>query len=470
MNSSKGSNIHISTEYMELDEDRGPRRSVLEEFEKKRRARQIPVTVDDIEVKTHLREVGEPICLFGEGPADRRERLRQILAKLGQFTIKKAKEEEKAELEKDRDPNTTWYHEGPESLREARYWIANYSLKRAKQRIDRAKGYKALPEAVKTANRQELYNKLRSFEINASQIGDRRPVSCCQFSPDCTMIATGSWSGLCKLWNKETLNPIKILSGHQGSVCGMVFHPESTLTQSRSALNLASCGDGGAVNLWSLESEEPIGSLEGHEPHRVSRLAFHPSGRFLATACFDKSWRLWDLEANEEVLYQEGHSKEVYDVAFHPDGSLAATAGLDDFGRVWDLRTGHCIMFMEGHIKEVLSIAFSLNGYQVATGSEDNCVKIWNLRQRSCEYTIPAHTNNVSKVVFDKVNGNFLVTSSYDNTVKVWTYPTWTQIHTLSGHDNKVMCADISSDNQCIVSSSYDRTFKLWTSSKEGLS
>lgn len=426
---------------------------------------QIQVSVDDVTVKAHLRDLNQPICLFGEGPAERRERLRQLLGKLGKDAIKRSKDEEKGD-DKEKD-NTTWYHEGSKSLQIARFWIADYSIVRARDRIERARNYKLIPETVKTAQMQELYNNLRSFELSCSQVGDTRPVSFCQFSPDSMKVVTSSWGGQCKLWNRDDLSPIRTLQGHQGNVCCAVFHPRSTIGQSTNELNLASCGDGGAVHLWNLESSEPIGSLEGHEPFRVSRVAFHPSGRFLATACFDKSWRLWDLEQNEEILYQEGHSKEVYDVAFHPDGSLAVTGGLDDFGRVWDLRTGNCVMFMEGHIKAVLSVAVSPNGYQIATGSEDNTVKIWNLRQRKCEYTIPAHTNNVSKVVFEKNLGNYIVTSSYDNSVKVWTYPTWTQIHSLNGHDNKVMCVDVVPDSQYIVSSSYDRTFKLWTSGKD---
>lgn len=40
---------------------------------------------------------------------------------------------------------------------------------------------------------------------------------------------------------------------------------------------------------------------------------------------YDSSWRLWDLEVQEEILHQEGHSKGVHDIHFHPDGSLAAT-------------------------------------------------------------------------------------------------------------------------------------------------
>lgn len=39
----------------------------------------------------------------------------------------------------------------------------------------------------------------------------------------------------------------------------------------------------------------------------------------------DNSWRLWDLEAQDEILHQEGHSKGVFDIAFQCDGALAAT-------------------------------------------------------------------------------------------------------------------------------------------------
>ena len=40
---------------------------------------------------------------------------------------------------------------------------------------------------------------------------------------------------------------------------------------------------------------------------------------------FDSSWRLWDLEAQEEILHQEGHSKAVYSIDFQKDGALCAT-------------------------------------------------------------------------------------------------------------------------------------------------
>jgi U4/U6 small nuclear ribonucleoprotein PRP4 len=57
---------------------------------------------------------------------------------------------------------------------------------------------------------------------------------------------------------------------------------------------------------------------------------------FLFVCSYDHSWRLWDLETQEEILHQEGHSKAVHDITFQCDGSLAATAyvnkGLNSFG------------------------------------------------------------------------------------------------------------------------------------------
>ena len=41
-----------------------------------KKAKNLPIPTNDLEVKARLREMGHPICLFGEGPADRRERLR----------------------------------------------------------------------------------------------------------------------------------------------------------------------------------------------------------------------------------------------------------------------------------------------------------------------------------------------------------------------------------------------------------
>ncbi|XP_030391393.1 U4/U6 small nuclear ribonucleoprotein Prp4 [Gopherus flavomarginatus] len=456
-------NINITSgEVFDLEDHISERQAeVLAEFERRKRARQINVSTDDSEVKACLRALGEPITLFGEGPAERRERLRNILSVVGTDALEKTKKDDEKSKKSKEEYQQTWYHEGPNSLKTARLWIANYSLPRATKRLEEARLYKEIPEATRTSQKQELHKSLRSLNNFCSQIGDDRPISYCHFSPNSKLLATACWSGLCKLWSVPDCSLVHTLRGHNTNVGAIVFHPQATVSLDKKDINLASCAADGSVKLWNLESDEPVADIEGHTM-RVARVMWHPSGRFLGTTCYDHSWRLWDLQAQEEILHQEGHSKGVYDIAFHIDGSLAGTGGMDAFGRVWDLRTGRCIMFLEGHLKEIYGINFSPNGYHIATGSGDNTCKVWDLRQRKCVYTIPAHQNLVTGVKFEPTHGNFLLTGAYDNTAKIWTHPGWSPLKTLAGHEGKVMGLDISSDGQLIATCSYDRTFKLW--------
>lgn len=398
------------------------KQALLEEFERKKKARQINVSTDDSEVKKRLRQLNEPICLFGEGPADRRIRLRELLSMLGENVRKDDDEPRKAaptyQQQQQQDNSVTWYHEGSDALRTARLWIADFSLPRAKKRLDEAKENQEIPSATKASRIVELQKKIQALAPQCSQVGDNRPVSCCNFNKDSTLLVTSSWSGLCKVWSVPNCELVQTLRGHQHHVGGCAFRDNVT-ADCYNEVAIASCSNDGIVKLWSHNSEESIADISGHAPNRVSKLAFHPSGRFLGTACYDSSWRLWDLEQRQEVLHQEGHSKAVHAIAFQTDGSVALTGGLDAFGRVWDLRTGRCIMFLEGHLGNIYAVDFSPNGYHMITGSEDNSCKIWDLRRRQMLYTIPAHTNIVTDVKYQKNGGNFVVSASYDGTVKV---------------------------------------------------
>uniref|UniRef100_A0A182NDT5 Pre-mRNA processing factor 4 (PRP4)-like domain-containing protein n=1 Tax=Anopheles dirus TaxID=7168 RepID=A0A182NDT5_9DIPT len=467
-----------TADYMTLDEDVAKEKAaLLEEFERRKKARLIHVSTDDGEVKSALRKLNEPICYFGEGPADRRLRLKELLSayvqneqnrfpilQLGEKGLpaaKPAKEEEKPKNQQKETNESTWYHEGPESLRVARFWIANYSLSRSKKRLEEASEKVRQHSATKAGRMVELQKHIQQLAPQCSQVGDTRPITGCSINEDSTLLLTCSLSSLCKVWSVPDCTLKQTLRGHKFNVSDVAFRP-GVANDSKSEVAMASCSFDGSVKLWSYDSEESIADINGHVPHRVAKLAFHPSGRFLGTACYDASWRLWDLEQKQEVLHQEGHTKAVHCIAFQVDGSVCVTGGLDGFGRVWDLRTGRCIMFLEGHLSAIYGVDFSPNGYHIASGSQDNSCKIWDLRRRQMVYTIPAHTNLISDVKYQKNGGNFLVTSSYDKTAKIWSDKTWQPLKTLSGHDGRLVGIDISHDSQYIVTASYDRTFKLW--------
>ncbi|KAM6497148.1 U4/U6 snRNP-specific spliceosomal protein [Amanita muscaria] len=472
---------------------------ILDELERKKKARNLAVPTDDNRVKARLREIGEPITLFGERAADRRDRLIYVLSQINAARGDEAMQVEE-ESESSEEEEEEFYSLGSLELLEARRWIAEYSLPRAQKRIEQQKIESKLDLGRIIDIRKKVLAEVKQFANLGSQLGDERPISQVRFAPDNKILATGSWSGTVKLWNVPACTEIKVLRGHSDKVGGISWHPQATAKQAPSAVNLVSGGGEGDVMLWSLESDTPISTLKGHQG-RVCRVAFHPSGNYVASASFDTTWRLWDVTTSKELLLQEGHSKEVYAVEFQNDGSLVASGGLDAVGRVWDLRTGRSAMVLDGHVQALFSMCFSPNGYQIATGAADDTIRIWDMRSLKSLYTIPAHRSNVSDVRFfhaddtffkppppqdvtmesDEPNGDashdvekqtweewkyrsglFLASAGYDGFVKLWSADDWQLLRSLSTDAGKVMSVDIASDGNMIASGTYNRNFQLF--------
>ncbi|KAA1475472.1 U4/U6 snRNP-specific spliceosomal protein [Dentipellis sp. KUC8613] len=398
---------------------------ILDELERKKKARSMAVPTDDNRVKARLREIGEPITLFGERAADRRDRLIYVLSQINAARGDEAMHVDEESSDESEEEVEEFYTPGSLELLEARRRLAEFSLPRAQKRVAQQRIDSKMPLGRIIDMRKHVFADVKSFSNLGSQIGDERPVSQVRFSPNNEMLATGSWSGSVKLWNVPACTPIRTLRGHSDRVGGVAWHPQATLTQSPDAVNLASGAGDTCVNLWSLNSETPLATMKGHQD-RVCRVAFHPSGDYVASASFDTTWRLWDVTTSKELLLQEGHSKEVYAVEFQDDGALVASAGLDAIGRVWDLRTGRTAMVLDGHVQGILSLSFSPNGYQIATGAADDTIRIWDMRSLKALYTIPAHLSNVADVRFFRSDGALPAHLAAASTSTATTAPTGT--------------------------------------------
>ncbi|CRG92126.1 putative WD repeat-containing protein C227,12 [Talaromyces islandicus] len=476
--------------------------ALMSQFDRKRRAAAINVPTDDNRVRLRLRELGEPITLFGEGPSDRRDRLRELLTTLeeqqgGDIEMREATEEtETLEAEEEAEQQEEFYTEGSPDLLEARKKIALYSLPRAKARVAWQQEQSKIHLRTHIKHRKAVKEKLQGFDLYGSQIAADRPVSITRFAPDGQTLATGDWTGGVKLLSVPNLEEKLSVKGHTDRVSGISWFPGATLPDSNvseSSLNLASGGGEGNINFWSLDKKQPLSTLSGHS-ERVCRVEFHPSGQYLASASYDTTWRLWDVETTTELLLQEGHSREVYAVSFNSDGSLLASGGLDSQGRIWDLRTGRTVMVLQGHIREIYGVDWGVDGYRVLTSSGDGWVKCWDLRKVDCSGSIGAHKSVVSDVRWYKGGdsshsylpsmgaengdamvtdeaasaptprkaGTFFVSSGFDRNVNVFSADDWSMIKSLTGHSDKVLSVDISHDARWIASASHDRTVKLW--------
>jgi WD40 repeat protein len=107
-------------------------------------------------------------------------------------------------------------------------------------------------------------------------------------------------------------------------------------------------------------------------------VSFSPDGKTIATASWDNTARLWNLQGQ---LIQEfkGHQGEVNSVSFSPDGKTIATASWDNTARLWNLQ-GQLIQEFKGHQGLVDSVSFSPNGKTIATASWDKTARLWPVR------------------------------------------------------------------------------------------
>lgn len=467
--------------------------AILGQFNRKRLAATMVVPTDDGRVRAKLREMGEPMTLFGEGPVDRRDRLRELLTiqaemaglENGDITMEDAGEEDQED-----DQEEEFYSRGGEELLQARMRLAEYSLPRAKKRTQFQKTESSIPLRTHVKFRKQIKERLQAFELQGSQTVGERHVSMTRFSPNGELVAVGNWGGQVKLVEIPTLTEKMTYRGHTNKISGLSWFPGATLPEnnvSPDTVNLASGGAEGSVNLWSLNKDTPLSTLQGHS-QRVCRIEFHPSGRYLASASEDTSWRLWDVETTAEVLLQEGHSRGVYAVSFNTDGSLLASAGLDSIGRIWDLRSGRTVMILDGHldghIKPIHALDWSPDGHRLLSGSADGWIKCWDVRKVQRTGGIGAHTSAVSDMRWykglddpldgvppgldekgaqlPKKSGTFVVSSGFDRNVKVFSADDWSLVQTLSGHTGPVSSVDYSRDGKWIVSGGHDRTVKLW--------
>ena len=107
---------------------------------------------------------------------------------------------------------------------------------------------------------------------------------------------------------------IAILEGHNDRVTSLAYSPDGTI--------LASGSYDRTIRLWDMAAKEEIAPMEGHR-RLVTSVAFSPDGTTLASG--SASIRLWDVAAREEIATLEGHSDWVSSVAFSPDGTTLAS-------------------------------------------------------------------------------------------------------------------------------------------------
>ena len=447
----------------------------LRELAFQRNERVFLISTDDNEVRKALEYLGQPVSLVNEDNRDRRERLILLLTNdtniKNRFEIYKksftdSQSDESTQPNKyyndsdvsENDKNEEFYTPASIDLILARQFLIQDSITKSKKRLrneqSRARSFN-IGDELRIRRKQSKI--IQSFQLSGSQIVTNRPVSKVRLSKKNDFIAAGSWGGDVQVIHADTLERIsKVENPYSGKIGGMDWNNNDDM--------LIFGGEDGLVKLFSFDGEklESKSIFYGHES-RVADVKFHPSYKYAASASFDMTWRLWDVNTSKELLLQEGHAKEVYCISMQNDGSLVCSAGLDSTGIIWDIRSGKSIMNLRGHAKPIYSVDWSPDCHEVVTGSGDGTIKVWDIRNPSQPDSILAHKSLVTDVQFEKSNGKFLISSGYDKKINIYSSGNWNKVSSLEGHTDKVLSVSISEDLDTVVSAGWDRSVKLWS-------
>jgi ribosome assembly protein 4 len=140
---------------------------------------------------------------------------------------------------------------------------------------------------------------------------------------------------------------------------------------------LVSGSDDHTLFLWCpSKDKKPICRMTGHQ-QLINDVKFSPDGRWLLSASFDKSVKLWDGLNGKFLATMRGHVGPVYQLAWASDSRMFVSASKDSTIKVWELRTRKMKQELPGHSDEVFAVDWSPDGSTVASGGKDKVVKLW---------------------------------------------------------------------------------------------
>mmetsp|Transcript_22403 Transcript_22403/g.55540 ORF Transcript_22403/g.55540 Transcript_22403/m.55540 type:complete len:948 (-) Transcript_22403:932-3775(-) len=153
----------------------------------------------------------------------------------------------------------------------------------------------------------------------------------------------------------------------------------------------ASCSTDKTVHICRVGENRPLKTYTGHTDE-VNAVKWDPSGSLLASCSDDCTAKVWDVNSDrKEPMYDfKSHQQEIYTVKWAPTGPgsknpekkpLLATASFDGSVRLWNINDGTCIQVFSRHRDSVYSVAFSPSGNYLASGSLAGQLYIWNVME-----------------------------------------------------------------------------------------
>ena len=246
-----------------------------------------------------------------------------------------------------------------------------------------------------------------------------------------------------------------LLFGHTNRVLALAYSPNGAL--------IASAGDDQKIQVWSVDRNISVVTLNGHQL-KIVDLAFYGNNR-LISASEDKSIRIWDVAKGSELDRFVLRSGRLTSIDFNPNNNFLVSGSSDGIVRLWDLKTKNLLAAFNQHQGIVWSVAFSPSGTHIVSGSEDKTVRFWEIETKALVNTFTGHSNRVWEVLFN-FDGSQIISADWDGVVFLWSTDQSEPKKPLKTYNRPVLSMAYNNSNGILAlglaSSPADETIKLW--------
>lgn len=193
----------------------------------------------------------------------------------------------------------------------------------------------------------------------------------------------------------------------------------------RNNTSFASCSTDKTIQVCELGNAEPLRSFKGHKDE-VNAIKWDPSGKLLASCSDDCTTKIWSMDSYKCMWTLTDHEKEIYTIKWSPTGPesdnpnrdlVLASASFDATIKLWDVERGECLRSLTKHTDPVYSVAFSPDGKFLASGSFDRNLHIWSVSDGKLVRTYKGN-GGIFEVCWNK-DGSKVAACFSNNTVAV---------------------------------------------------
>jgi WD40 repeat protein len=293
----------------------------------------------------------------------------------------------------------------------------------------------------------------------------QQPVRAVSWSPDGSMLASGSIDAQLLLW--DTKGTVHVRAQQGGPIRAIAWAPIQGTA-------MIAVGAGNQVTFLNPLSGAVLAQGNAHT-NAVTSLAWSvQQPQLLVSGALDQKAIVWNTAAFRPQTVFRLHTTPVEAVSWASDGQTIGSSSHGGVVRVWNATSGQEVhgYYFDGQTP-LRALVFAPMGTMLAVGGDDGIVRLWNgtvcqlqaagafgNRCLDTPQRLQAHTKPVRAAAWSP-DGRFLATGGDDGKLVIW-YPRQSQVPLLTANHNDSVRALVWSPDGKMVATAAGNIVTVW--------